>query len=423
MCSVFRFWVALTLGLALMTACGGNDAEGGSGGSAGTGGTGGCTTEVPVPWLAEGNFWKVAWTYFDVRATTLSGVSGGFDVGSYNIKLGPPREVGENTMHPLQLSGDLRKLAPLWDAIGTDGCGAVMASSGDAAPVAIYRLSGTTPANRGFWTDFSGALPVSVDRNASMIPSQYTNNIEYFEPPLSSIGSGASESGIGAGTGCEYFPGYGTICGSDDPGATETQYHYEYWDEAAGPIGYHKAYTYIEGGALAEERRHEERVEVWAFGDTSELPIQYEDEPDSYAKPTPLQVATLPDFSFMVGEVNNFDDPSGIISGYEPLPDHAADVHDWFSFEITPDLEGRTLELYLVWDDDVDFRFFLYTAPENPTYGFQLLDEASATDAFSEDFNHAKWFGGTFVPGEYLVGVLRASQSEFANGYGIIVVL
>ena len=46
-----------------------------------------CTTEVPVPWPQAGNFCQVSWSEIDF-VIGLFDAGGGYDVGSYSIKLG-----------------------------------------------------------------------------------------------------------------------------------------------------------------------------------------------------------------------------------------------------------------------------------------------------------------------------------------------
>jgi hypothetical protein len=36
------------------------------------------------------------------------------------------------------------------------------------------------------------------------------------------------------------------------------------------------------------------------------------------------------------------------------------------------------------------------------------------------DFDHGKFIEGTFLPGKYLLGVRRTTESEFSSEYGII---
>ena len=80
---------------------------------------------------------------------------------------------------------------------------------------------------------------------------------------------------------------------------------------------------------------------------------------------------------------------------------------------------AKTVDFYLVWNDPVDLDFYLFTAPDNETYGFLYLAEADVSTGMVE-FENAKFFSGTYSPGKYLLGVRRTSDPGFATGYGIM---
>ena len=125
----------------------------------------------------------------------------------------------------------------------------------------------------------------------------------------------------------------------------------------------------------------------------------------------------------MIGEVHVNDQPSGFIPGFDALVgmDLAATVHDWYAFEVLPGEETMDFIFFLLWNDDAALEFYLYTAPDNATYGFLYL-APSVTQTNPDGVNNAEAFSGTFLPGKYLLGVKRTVDAEFATGYGIIVV-
>jgi hypothetical protein len=411
---------ALWVGLALFAACGTSqdentdEVDGGGNDGDNESEVETCEASVNVPWLTEGNFWTVSWSEIEYGIGLFS-AGGDYDLGTYVMKLGQSETKGDITMFDLELSGDTVKYAPLWDAIGTDGCGTIYGSKNGSAPVKIYSLTEDEWSGSGFWTNFDQFDDIRVNRNASIVPSQYTKKLDVFEPPLTSIGYSDSQSGIGAGTGCEYFSGYGTICGSDDPGGSRRTLIFEYWDNDAGPVAVHYSYDYDSGGSLSTEQHAEQRVEVWFFGDTTEAPILFENEPDTYAEPTPFPIST--ELLVMFGEVNEFDMPSGNIAGYDP-PEMAAQIHDWYAFEIDAELEGKDVDFYITWDHDVELGFYLFTAPDNPTYGFLYLDESMPFEEWTES-KYARSFSGKYNQGKYLLGVIRTEENEIATQYGI----
>lgn len=398
-----------------------------------------CDAPIAVPWLGEGNFWQVAWSEIDYQIG-LFDAGGDYAVGSYSMTLGAPEELQGVQLFPLKLNGDTQKHTPRWTHIGTDGCGNIFASAGGDA-VRIFSLTSDAWTGRGFWTDFAGVSDVRVDRNATVIPSKYSERIDAFKPPVTSVGHATSQSGIGAGTGCEYFEGYGTICGSDDPGASTQQFTFEYWASEAGPIAYAQGHDYDSGGSLSTERHGEERVDVWFFGNVEENNFRFEQEPDSCQAPTPLRLPGAERVFTMYGEINKYDAPAGAIPGvcgalsdevfaqvrsWYPFDQQegqriAAQVQDWYSFEIVD--PSQRVELYLVWNEpDVELDLYWFAAPDDPTYGFlyfgeDYLDVGSALP----EFKHRKGIPNPTTAGKYLLGVRRATPSDLSTPYGIMV--
>jgi hypothetical protein len=372
-----------------------------------------------IPWLAEGNFWNVSWSEIEIDVGWTDSY-GDHDVGSYVMKLGAPTVVNDKTMYQLLLTGDTRKYAPLWGSIGTDGCGNVFGlTSSSQTPVLIYSETSDEWSGTGYYTNFSGFSSVTVNRNGSIISSQYTTRLPYFNPPLTAVGYSESESSFDPG-GCDYFPGYGTICTEASSGPSTGLRYYEYWDHDAGPVGMHYSYDYEDClGFACNEKHVEQRVEVWFFGDVTSIPIAFENEPDTYADPTPFPVSES--LFTMFGEVSEYDTPSGYIPGYDAAVgmDLAAEIHDWFAFEITPVLAGKTVDFYLAWEADVEFGFYLFSAPDNAPYGFTYLAESLDFPEW-EETAHARFFSGTYLPGKYMLGVIRETNSEFGTQYGIM---
>jgi hypothetical protein len=64
----------------------------------------------------------------------------------------------------------------------------------------------------------------------------------------------------------------------------------------------------------------------------------------------------------------------------------------------------------------------LFTAPDNPTYGFLWLGGNQFTDTIT-DFNHSLGYSGTFQPGTYLLGVERTTSENSIAAYGLMVLL
>lgn len=370
-----------------------------------------------VPWLVQGNFWRVAWSWIEIDVGWTESY-GDYDLDSYTMKLGAPVQVDDKTMYELQVSGVAGEYGPRWRYVGADGCGNVYGqTSAGQQPVLVYAQGSSEWSGEGFWADFTGFSPVTVTHGAAMAPSQYTRQQPHFDPPLTAVGYSESSSSWDPG-GCEYFPGYGTICTEGDAGPTSGTVFYEYWDDEAGPVGMHFSDDYEDClGFACNERHHEVRIEVWFFGEVGEEPIVYEDEPDTYADPTPFPVSE--ELLTMFGAIGSYDTPSGYLPGYSATVgmDLAAEVHDWFAFEITPELAALTVEFYLAWNDPVELGFYLFTDPDHPI-GFTYLAESFDHPNFVE-FEHTRVFSGTYQPGKYLLGVRRETPSDIETGYGI----
>lgn len=371
-----------------------------------------------VSWLAEGNFWLISWSEADVNRTWTD-VFGDYDAGSYSMKLGPAVDDGDYVMHEISLTGDTQKMTPRWNYIGADRNGDIYAKVAVSDTPQLLYSAVRNEAGGGFFTDFS-LSGLSVSTNTQMVPSNFTGPAKYFDG-LTRVGYSGSDQDYDPG-GCEYFAGYGTICTESSSGPSTGTTHYEYWDAAAGPVGNH-FYDYYEDclGTFCNSRKTERRTLVWSFGDAAGTKIAYHEEPDSYATPTPLP--TDASFFNMIGEIHGSDQPSGYLAGYDAAVgmDLAATVHDWYAFEVLPGEEIMDFIFFLMWNDEANLEFYLYTAPDNPVYGFLYLAQ-SVTQTNPQGVNHAEAFSGTFLPGKYLLGVKRTVDAQYATGYGVMVI-
>ncbi|NOR41921.1 MAG: hypothetical protein GQ572_01200 [Gammaproteobacteria bacterium] len=401
--------------------------------------------QIEISWLREGNFWKVAWHEVETNIGWTGGY-GDYDLGSYTMKIGAPQLVAGIQMYELILSGDTQKYTPLWQYIGTDNLGNVYGlSSIDATPTLIFSKVDDTWTGIGFYTDFEGETGIQVNRNGYMAPSKYTKQSGYAGT-LTSVGW-SKNNVVYSGSGCEYFSGYGTICGSTGTGAgpdVDNEMHFEYWSPTAGPVGMHLAYNYENClGFYCNEKHLEQRIEIWHFGDvTGSVDFLYESEPDTYVDPTMIQLGDIIGQVFSVyGDVYTGDLPSGVIESYSAVvsdelmaqieswyphsategQDIAERVHDWYKFEISEADVERDIAFYLVWnEEETNLNFYFFTAPDNPTYGFLYLGQETFLDTVTE-FNRSKGIDGTLAAGTYLLGVERTTPSDFATEYGILV--
>lgn len=125
----------------------------------------------------------------------------------------------------------------------------------------------------------------------------------------------------------------------------------------------------------------------------------------------------------MMGEINQFDIPSGFLEGVDaPVGlDLAARIHDWYGFEVLPDESGATDEFIVFWDDSgVDLDVYLYSAPDNETFGLLYLGEGQDLEDDAAQFERGKFLSGSLEPGSYLIGVHLPDPDQGPVAYGII---
>ena len=362
--------------------------------------------------------------------------------GSYTFRLGEPTEIDSMTFYPIEITGETGTMVPLWQWIGSDHQGNIYGKNTvSGSPTLIYSSDSNTWVGSGFYTDFDGYRPITVSRDSSIIPSQITRRAPFFDPPITSIGYSSFDSGYSPGSGCEYFGAYGTICTGPSTGPSTGRRIFEFWDEEAGPVAMHSAYDYEDcTGVYCNETHVENRLEVWFFGDIDSLPFEMEKEPDAYDDPSvlPLERGEL---YTVAAEINRMDQPAGsfaedwVVGGhpYGQNPSYpkeqAAQIHDWYSFEITEETVNVGFLFYLVWEKDVDLEFSLFQRKEvsSPTPATLLLyleDGEPCAYATCENFDHAELFDGNISEaGTYLLGVRHPEAEPEMTGYGIMAYL
>lgn len=348
---------------------------------------------------------------------------GTFDTGSFTLKLGPRQEISDYEMYEVILNGDVGEYSPGWDFIGTDTYGGVYGLvDGIEGAVLLYSVIDSGVPRTGFYAKFAPWKMITTNRNARMIPGQYTDQVPHFEGNITGVGYSGGGQKVFQGTGCDYYPGVGTICGGGTTlGPSQDETHIEYWSADAGPIGMHYSYNFEDClGAACNEKHIERRVEARYFGDFAGSKVGYENEPDTYADPTPIDVEG-PIFTIM-GEINEFDTPSGFIEGIEAPVGMAlaAEIQDWYRFEVTAVEQDRVRDFYVLWNGpDVDLDVYLYSAPDNQPFGLLYLAEGEVLDDTLQ-FERGKFLSGSLAPGSYLIGVHLPNADQGPVPYGVI---
>ena len=260
--------------------------------------------KVEISWLKEGNFWKLSWSEIESNRTWTER-GGRADSGVYSLTLGPKQEISGYEMYEVILNGDFGDYSPGWDFIGTDTYGGVFGRvSGIDAAVLLYSVEDSGEPKAGFYANFEAGKTLTTNRNARMIPSQFTNQVPHFEGNITGIGYSGGGRQVFQGTGCDYYPGVGTICGGGTTlGPSREETHIEYWSANAGPIGMHYSFDFEDClGTACNEKHIERRVEARYFGDAAGSNVGSENEPDTYVDPSPIDLEGP--IRTVMGEIN-----------------------------------------------------------------------------------------------------------------------
>ena len=186
--------------------------------------------------LHQGDYWDYAWDRYYSEVYSGGG-SSGTATGVFRITVGEPSLIGNITAFPLISTGNNRDfVTPRWTHIAMDNNKIMLSSDGVEFKTAF-------DANTGFVVGF-GFFEVLSDKNLFEITAESITN-DYITATDSvyalSDSAGASR--------CEYFPEYGTICGTDEI-ADYSIDRREYYQANIGPIGYSYDYSFSTGGTF-----------------------------------------------------------------------------------------------------------------------------------------------------------------------------
>ena len=382
--------------------------------STGSGSSGQCR-KAPT-WLGQGNFWRVAWTYIDVNNTIVGTSTATGSADSYDIDLGAPYKVGDNTLYPLVVSGKVVHYGPLWRAIGTNSCGDIVVSSGGTNITTIYDAKTNHWTGVGFWYDFNGKYNVSA--NAANPSSHGMAPSKYLTGPFTGLISSSYSSEGGESGGCKYYGAYGTVCTESEAPIVEDTRLTELWDPNMGPVVFQYSYNY-DNSYGGEKKVHEQRMEVWFFGNQGEDGINYQRAKTTYANPEMLQLSS--DMHAIIGEIEAGAPAAGTIAGYTPPP-QALGMQDWYKFKVTSAMASSDLLLFIGWKGANDYKASVFTAPDS-AYGFQFIMNCRADSTADlrsggiTDFDYDADCSGVYQAGTYLIGVERTGSMSTLSNY------
>ncbi len=224
------------LGIITIISCGGGGGGGGDGDDDTTGGDAGGGGPAPPAFtgfdfdLYQGNFWEYGWDYSSSYVASGSSSSSYYQ-GTFRITLGPPVAMNGMTFYEIQLSGttdagDRKNLKPRGAYVAvSDNKIVILAADMTTIETLFDAQTGLWPGS-GFFTQFPASTLFSA--TLSTISNDYINASAYM------VRESESESQ------CEYFPGYGNICGGD---YNENMDEREYYIEDVGAVGYYAYFS------------------------------------------------------------------------------------------------------------------------------------------------------------------------------------
>lgn len=175
--------------------------------------------------LKTGDFWDFKYSY-----SSLSGFgSNSYNTsGGFRVRLGDSLVVDGALLFRVILSGDTGYGKPRWKYLGIKNYQFLGSEDGAVKTVLFDADKGAWPGS-GFFTSYSSSK--LFEGSAGFISNSFVSGTAI------EIGQASSSSR------CEYYPGYGTICGG---GADQSYSNKEYYKEGVGPYGYYYHYSYTD---------------------------------------------------------------------------------------------------------------------------------------------------------------------------------
>lgn len=349
----------------------------------------GATALLSVVWLAlsaseawaysfqEGDYWEFQWHKNQVSWAMGSSGSTTDEYGRYRVQIGPPATISGVSMYELHVSGNPGEHAPAWDRIGADG-GSVIYGSKNGVPglTKLFDASGGQWPGSGFFTSFSSTI--------LMVATPETLSNEFYQGSALRVEQSYEQNS------CQYFPGYGTICG----GTWDQDYvRKEYWGPSSGPLGYSKYNSFSScGGGFCSGATTTIDLGLVRSSYTGDPMISdLEQEPNqlSDAVSLPLETGTL------IGSVNDVDTSDSLSFQYQGNPVQL-DVHDLYRFTV---YSTTLVDLLLQWQATAtDLDLVVTTYPSLQFIQGSLADNVGSGQKLERIYT-------TFSPGTYFVGI------------------
>lgn len=231
--------------------------------------------------LNQGYFWEYGWDYSSSYVASGSSSSSNYQ-GTFRVTLGPPVAMDDMTFYEMQISGttdagNRKNLKPRGTYVAvSENKIVILAADMTTIETLFDAQTGLWPGS-GFFTEF----PTSTLFSAilSTISNDYINESAYM------VRESASESQ------CEYFPGYGNICGGD---YNENMDEREYYIDSVGPAGYYAYFSMSDwsspdGGWSASNTTHIGLTASTLWNDSLDYTLEVEPN-NQIAEATPINI-------------------------------------------------------------------------------------------------------------------------------------
>jgi hypothetical protein len=364
--------------------------------------------------LQEGDFWEYSWDYEDQSWDSFDGASTETDSGTFRLTLGTPTEIGGVTAFEVIVTGYSQSgFRPRWKYIALDENEILGSIDGTTLVTLFDAQTGLWPGS-GFFTTFP--------EDKLCAGSNGTIDNLYINSPAIVIGQSSNQDQ------CQYFPGYGTICGGDLDVDRDIR---EYYGENIGPLGY---YSHLSVGDMTSQypwssntTKNVGLVKSSLRGET----VNYDFETEPNDSPVTAQPMT---FGWEIHGLVRYEDVattvylnevqeaepnnSRIAPQFLSFPAHVegsvsqADSSSWFQFLYNQQLltinaedwysftlltaKPLTIELEFPGSTTADLDLYLFPVSSSTPYYYSIGDNP-ATKAFKELIQVASLSAGTYI--------------------------
>ena len=377
----------------------------------GTGNTGGGTSGVTPPAiqgfdfaLKEGDYWEYRWDYYSSSWAMGSSSSSTLQTGRFRAALGAPVTISGTQAFPVVISGVAGYTpssgspviySPRWKYLAIKDNAFLGSTDGAVFSVIFDAQNGFWPGG-GFFIDL-GATALNQAQTGAVAG---TRNITQY------ISGSAIKTGLaGSQSTCQYYPGFGTICG-------DSSYSFDRWEyflPNLGPVGYYYYNTYSDcGGGFCSGATWEQMVGLVSSslqGDTVDYVLENEpNDSPAGAQPLTNQVAVM-------GMAAPFA-PGWDVTGKSILvgPDTYgwSVIEDLYKFTLPLSAAMKTVTITLDFSGaagtDTDYDLYLINGTGTTVIASSTSDNVS-TGIYQEQIIHS------LGAGPYLVGI-----EAFSNG-------